>query len=174
MYFIVLKNEKTLCYFTLKNIVIITQIPPFCDMLLWYLLILCIFMQSVSQSNFRPKEISQILLKPNFKAFWQSAEGFQRCGFLYPPLSRDFISPKSPGLIGLRTGDGWRGGVCLGQNLLSVTNVICQQSPCKLNEKYMPALHCVSFKISGYFLQKATSFFIFTLLLVLLFIQSLG
>ena len=41
-------------------------------------------MQSVSQSNFKQKEISQTLLKPNFKAFWQSEEGFQRCGFLYP------------------------------------------------------------------------------------------
>ena len=55
----------------------------------------------MSQSNFKQKEISQILFKANFKAFWQS-EGFQRCGFLYPPLpSRDFMPPKSPGLIGL-------------------------------------------------------------------------
>ena len=57
-------------------------------------------MQSMTQSSFKQKEISQILFKPNFKAFWQSGEGFQRCGFLYPPPG-DFIPPKSPGLIGL-------------------------------------------------------------------------
>ena len=52
----------------------------------------------------KQKEISQILLKPNFKAFWQSEEGFQRCSFLYPsPPPRDFIPPKSPGLIGLKS-----------------------------------------------------------------------
>ena len=53
-------------------------------------------MESMSQSDFKQKEISQILLKPNFKVFWQSEEGFQRCGFLSPPL--DFIPAKSPGL----------------------------------------------------------------------------
>ena len=62
-------------------------------------------MQSMSQSNFKQKEISQILLKPNFKAFWQSEAGFQKCGFLYPSSRlRDFIPPKSPGLIGLING----------------------------------------------------------------------
>ena len=34
-------------------------------------------MQSMSQSNFKQKKMSQILLKPNFKAIWQSEEGFQ-------------------------------------------------------------------------------------------------
>ena len=43
-------------------------------------------MQSMSEGNFKQKEISQISLKPNFKAFWQSEEGFQRCGFLYLPV----------------------------------------------------------------------------------------
>ena len=57
-------------------------------------------MQSMSQSNFKQKEISQILLKPNFKAFGQSEEGFQSWGFL-SLLPWDFIPPKSPGLIGL-------------------------------------------------------------------------
>ena len=57
-------------------------------------------MQSISQCKFKQKEISQILPKPDFKAFRQSEKGFQRCGFLYLPLG-DFILPLSPGLIGL-------------------------------------------------------------------------
>ena len=48
-------------------------------------------MQSLSQSNFKQKEISQLLLKPNFKAFWQSEEGFQMCVFLY--LLPGFYTP---------------------------------------------------------------------------------
>ena len=62
------------------------------------LLTLCIFMQSMSESNFTQNKISQILFKPNFKAFWQLEEGFQRCGFLYPtPLLPGLYSPKKPG-----------------------------------------------------------------------------
>ena len=49
----------------------------------------------MSQSNFKQKEISQILLKPNFKAFWQSEEGFQRWGFLY--RSPGFYTPQKYG-----------------------------------------------------------------------------
>ena len=58
-------------------------------------------MQSMSQSNFEQKEISQLLLKPNFKALSESEEGFQRCGFPCPFPSPYFIPPKNPGLIGL-------------------------------------------------------------------------
>ena len=61
-------------------------------------------MQTMNQSNYKQKEISQILLKPNFKAFSQSEDGFQRCGFFTTPspaAPRDFIPPKCPGLIGL-------------------------------------------------------------------------
>ena len=51
-------------------------------------------MQSMSQNNFKQKEISQILLRPNFKVFWQSEQGFQRCGFVYaPPLPAEFYTP---------------------------------------------------------------------------------
>ena len=39
------------------------------------------FMQSMGQSNFKQKEISEVLVKPNLKAFWQSEKGFQKCGF---------------------------------------------------------------------------------------------
>ena len=53
--------------------------------------------------TFKQKEISQKLLKPNFKAFWQSEEGFQRDGFLYAPSPpRDFMPPKSQDLTGLK------------------------------------------------------------------------
>ena len=43
-------------------------------------------MQSMSQSNFKQKEKSQVLLKPNFKAFSQSEVSFQRCDPLSPGI----------------------------------------------------------------------------------------
>ena len=47
-------------------------------------------MESMSQTSVKQKEMSQILLKLNFKAFWQSEEGLQRCDILYPPPPAPF------------------------------------------------------------------------------------
>ena len=50
-------------------------------------------MQSMSQSNFKQKEISEVLVKPNLKAFWQSERGFQKCGFCPGIFVPGFYTP---------------------------------------------------------------------------------
>ena len=72
----------------------------------------------MNQSSFKQKEISQILFKPNFQEISESEEGFQKCGFLY--LSRDFIPPKSLGLIGLTTlGASLLGNLLVGKGAIA-------------------------------------------------------
>ena len=57
-------------------------------------------MRSMSQSNFKQKEISQILLNQSILTI---RRGFSKVWFLCTPLTpRDFIPPKSLGLLGLK------------------------------------------------------------------------
>ena len=54
----------------------------------------------MSQSKFKQKEISQILLNRISKYFDNQKRVFKGVAFCAPP--QDFIPPKSPGLIGLK------------------------------------------------------------------------
>ena len=73
LHFIVLKNDKTLCYFTLEKIVIITQIPPFCD----------------------------IITQTKFQSILTIRRGFSKVWFFVPTPYPGILYPLKAGRIGL-------------------------------------------------------------------------
>ena len=127
------------CYFTLKKMVIITQIPPFCDISFnissYYAYLCSVWVKAILNK----KETSQTLLKPNFKAFWQSEESFSKVWFLVPwPPLQDFIFSKSPGLRGF---------------IAKYQSLVCFRFE-KLNSKYSCVFWYILWKIFLYFYTK--------------------